>query len=211
MGRRNDTRERMVATTGRLLQRQGFQATGTNQILAESGAPRGSLYFHFPGGKEQLAAEALGRSGRELGARMAAVLDNSDDPGAALTRLAEMFAADLVNSGYRDGCPLATVALEASSASEAIRRTCEAVYDGWLRGLATRLQAWGAAPGDANSLACLVLSSLQGALLLARVQHDVSVLHDVARQVAGAVVAVTPAGPPPQPGRQETPTQRTPR
>ena len=58
------TRERMLDTTGRLLQHQGYAATGLNQVVAESQAPKGSLYFHFPGGKEQLAAEALERSGQ---------------------------------------------------------------------------------------------------------------------------------------------------
>ncbi|HEY8491429.1 MAG TPA: helix-turn-helix domain-containing protein, partial [Dehalococcoidia bacterium] len=66
MSRPTDSRQRMIRAMSRLMQRQGFHATGLNQVLAESGAPKGSLYFHFPGGKEQLAAEAVQASGDRL-------------------------------------------------------------------------------------------------------------------------------------------------
>src|SRR5271166_6270476 len=110
---RRGSRAAFVHTTGRLLRRQGYAATGLNEIVARSGAPKGSLYFHFPGGKEELAVAAMERAGEQLRASIAAILGSSEDLGEALGRLVEALAAALQASGYEDGCPIATVTLEA--------------------------------------------------------------------------------------------------
>ena len=59
MARQSDARQRMIKSTARLFRRQGFHGTGLQQVLEASGAPRGSLYFHFPGGKEEIGETAL--------------------------------------------------------------------------------------------------------------------------------------------------------
>src|SRR5215472_3687761 len=127
MARRTDTRQRMIDTAGRLFQRQGYHATGLNQVLTESGAPKGSLYFHFPAGKDQLAAESVARSGGELGERMAAVAAEAPDGPTAIVALGELFAESLVQSDFREGCPVATVALEAAADNDQIRGVCDGV------------------------------------------------------------------------------------
>lgn len=143
MARNNDTRERVLGTAAALFQRQGYSGTGLNQVLAESNAPKGSLYFHFPGGKEQLAAEAIARSGGELGERIAAVVRDAPGPRAALAGIAALFADNLVVSDFHGGCPVATVALEAAADSEPIRASCDLTYTAWLDGLALALSRWG--------------------------------------------------------------------
>lgn len=169
----------MLTITGQLLRRQGLRATGTTQILAESKAPRGSLYFHFPGGKEQLAAESLVRSGSELGARMSALLDAAEGPADAVTLLGELFAGELLESDFRDGCPIATVALEAASESAAIHDVCAAVYTAWERGLADRLRGWGVPEAIAGQHASLVFAAIQGALVIARVRRNAELVREV--------------------------------
>ncbi|XVQ81961.1 TetR/AcrR family transcriptional regulator [Microbispora siamensis] len=185
MTRRNDTRERVLRTAAGLFQRQGYNATGLNQVLAESRAPKGSLYFHFPEGKEQLAAEAVAIAGGELGERIAAAVAAAPGPAAAVVRIGELLAHNLEQSGFQEGCPVATVALEAAGDSEPIRSACDAAYASWLRGLADYLQGHGV--DEAEALADLVLSSLQGALLLARVRRDTGVIHSVTRRIGGLV------------------------
>jgi TetR/AcrR family transcriptional repressor of lmrAB and yxaGH operons len=192
MPRRTDTRALMVATAAHLLRRQGLHSTGTSQILAESNAPRGSLYFHFPEGKEQLAIEALALSGRELGERMSAELDAAPAIGDGIVRLGEMFARSLLASEFRDGCPIATTALEAAE-SVAIRTACATVYDAWSQGLSARLEVAGATAQDATRLAQLVLSSIQGALILARVQRDPDVVRQVTQDLAEMVTGLAPS------------------
>lgn len=140
---------------------QGYGSTGLNQVLAESGAPKGVLYFHFPDGKEQLAAESMALAGGELGAHMGAVFRQAPEPAAAIARLGDLFATELVNSGFREGCPVATVALDAADRSEPIREACNGVYRSWLERLATYLRGQGAGAAQASELASLVFASLQ--------------------------------------------------
>ena len=178
------TKQQMLDTAMTLFQRQGYHGTGLNQVLAESEAPRGSLYFHFPGGKEQLAAEAVAESGRQMCELIEAVLAQSDDPPAAVSAIIDSFVALLEESDFQRGCPVATVALEATVDSADVRSACDGAYGSWLRVLESRFADWGI-PGDrAGELAAVALSMLEGALLLARVQQDVTVLRTVGGQLA---------------------------
>src|SRR5690349_22796393 len=108
------SREAFLDATGVLLRRQGYAATGLNEIVARSGAPRGSLYFHFPGGKQELALAAMEATGEQLRAGIAALMSRPGGAAASLAGLIDALAAGLEASGYRDGCPIATVTLEAS-------------------------------------------------------------------------------------------------
>lgn len=173
-GRRPSSREAFVKTAGGLLRRQGYAGTGLNEIVARSGAPRGSLYFHFPGGKQELALAAMEQAGEELRAAIAAILGSSDELGEALERLLDGLAGGLERSGYRDGCPIATVTLETASDSEEVRLTAARIFDSWLRALEERLIAAGLAPEAATARALLVLSAIEGALILARARRDLA-------------------------------------
>ncbi|GAA0539491.1 TetR/AcrR family transcriptional regulator [Saccharopolyspora spinosporotrichia] len=179
----------MLDTAMELFQRQGYHATGLNQVLAESAAPRGSLYFHFPGGKQQLAAESVAVAGRRMGELIEAALDRADGPREAVSLVVDALAAILEGSDFQLGCPVATVALEASAASEDVRDACHGAYAAWLEALRVRFLRWGIAPERAGELATVALSMLEGALLLARVQRDVSALRTAAGQLAGLLEA----------------------
>jgi TetR/AcrR family transcriptional repressor of lmrAB and yxaGH operons len=187
MATRGHTRQRLLDTAGRLFQRQGYNATGMNQILAEGNAPKGSMYFHFPGGKEQLAAEATTQAAADMGERMSAVLSAAHTPAEALRRVAGELAQQLVESDFRDGCPLATVALEAAATSPAVRHSCRDGYRSWIDRLADRLHVDGRTPAAAGELAMVIVAGLEGALLLAKVNRDVTPLNTVAGHLAALV------------------------
>jgi TetR/AcrR family transcriptional regulator, lmrAB and yxaGH operons repressor len=165
-------KERMLATAAELLQRQGYHGTGLAEVLAESGAPRGSMYFHFPGGKEQLACEALRASGAQWKARIAKIVEETKEPSNVIVRVCKALADELEASDYRLGCPLATVALEAAGDSEKIRETCSDHFASWEVIVAKHLEAHGAHPEAAKVAATVTLASLEGALLLARVYRS---------------------------------------
>jgi TetR/AcrR family transcriptional regulator, lmrAB and yxaGH operons repressor len=178
------TRDAFIASTGRLLRRQGYAATGLNEIVGASGAPRGSLYFHFPGGKEQLAAAAMERAGEELRGAIAAVIASRPRAAESLGVLIDGLGTGLAASGFRDGCPIATVTLEAAGASETVRLAAERVFGSWLQTLEQGLKADGLDDEQAARRALLVLSAIEGALLLSRARRDLAPLEAVRDELA---------------------------
>src|SRR5690242_13146889 len=116
MPRTTDSRDRMIRTTAKLLRRQGYAATGWREVVATSKTPWGSQAHHFPGGKEQLAAEAIGRSGAAYERLLRGALADGK-PSDAVKAWCEVAAVELERSGWADGCPIATVALETAHTS----------------------------------------------------------------------------------------------
>ncbi len=183
MPRQTDTRQRMLRTAADLLRTQGYHATGLNQVLTESAAPKGSLYFHFPGGKEQLAGEALTLAGQELATTIATLLAEADDLAAGLDAVVDHLAEMLETSDFRRGCPVSTTALDAAADSEPIRQACAGGFDSWQRVLADHLTSHGVDPGRADELATTMLAAVEGALLLSKTRRDVTPLRVVGRQL----------------------------
>ena len=187
------TRARLTEAAATLLRRQGYHATALADVVTTAEAPRGSLYFHFPGGKEDLACAALADTGAAWRARLEGVIARAPDVASAITAVCDELAAELVATDFREGCPLATVALEAAGTSEAVRATVAASYDAWLASIAARVTALGAPPAVAGQLATFTLAAVEGALLLAKVQRSTAPLADVAAVLRGLVATI--AGP----------------
>ncbi len=162
------TRERILDATAELLRIRGYPGTGMKQVVAQAGAPLGSVYHFFPGGKEQLAAETLERSGAFYEDLVLAVFDGEDDVVEGTRAIFDGAAELLVQSGYEDACPIATVALEVASTSEPLRRAADRVFESWLRALSSRLVDAGVGPAAARSTAIAVIGLLEGAFLLSR-------------------------------------------
>jgi AcrR family transcriptional regulator len=163
-----DTKERILDSSGELFRRQGYMGTGVKQILAEAGAPFGSLYHFFPGGKAELGAETVRRSGLLYGL----LLGEFAGPEVELARgIREFFAGaaeTLVETDYADACPIATVALEVSSADEELRQACADVFAAWIEGGTERFAAEGLPRPRARALVIQMLAGLEGAFVLSR-------------------------------------------
>jgi TetR/AcrR family transcriptional repressor of lmrAB and yxaGH operons len=168
--RPRDTRRRMVVATSKLLQKQGFHGTGLNQILSEAEAPKGSMYFHFPGGKNQLAAEAIAASGdyleRVLNARQGASGLESVD--AYLVEVADW----LERTEFREGCPIATTALEVGATTPEIGDACDAAFEQLIGRLAEWLEADGFDAATAHDRATLTYAAIEGALTFAKAKRS---------------------------------------
>ncbi|MEV6426124.1 TetR/AcrR family transcriptional regulator [Nocardia sp. NPDC051463] len=182
-----DTKQRVLEAAADLFQRQGYNATGLNQVLAQSDAPKGSLYFHFPGGKEQLAVEAVALAGNRLGEDLRLALADAPDARTGILRIFDLLARNLESSQFQEGCPVATVALESAAESQPIRTACDGVYTRWMDGLVGYLRSQAVSSPQSERLGALILSSLQGALLLARVKHDVTWVQTVGTEMADLV------------------------
>ncbi|WP_407157299.1 TetR/AcrR family transcriptional regulator [Bradyrhizobium sp. STM 3557] len=177
MGKAADSKAKTLAAAAALFRRQGYQGTALQDILAAAGSPRGSLYFHFPKGKEEIGCSALTQSGETVRKTIAQAAESSEDAEAFLTRVIRGMATDLEKSNYRDGCPIATTALETSAQSEALGATSRTAFQKWELEIKRGLFRFGLSAGDADLVATLVLSQLEGALLLSRTYRSLEPLH----------------------------------
>ncbi|WP_304452993.1 TetR/AcrR family transcriptional regulator [Nocardiopsis sp. YSL2] len=162
------TRARLIGGARELLEAHGYAGTGLNQVLAASGAPRGSLYFHFPGGKDDLVTAALEAAGAEVGAALADLADEAPDAVALAQRMIDLFTDRMVGSDFTKGCPIAATAVDVAATNDRVHEVCTRVYSSWQRELALRLAAEGRDPGTADAQAWSALSLVEGAILLAR-------------------------------------------
>jgi AcrR family transcriptional regulator len=182
------TRERIVDASAELFRRQGYAATGVKQIVTEAQAPFGSLYHFFPGGKEELGAEAIRTSGALYELLIPAIFDPAPDLVTAVRMFFAGAAAHLEETDYEDACPIATVALEVSSSSETMRQACADVFNSWIE--AGTQRHTGAAIGQdrARELTIAMIAALEGAFVLARALRSTEPL-----AIAGEMMATTVA------------------
>lgn len=167
-----NTRERLVQAMSRALQQRGYHGIGLAELLAEAGAPKGVLYHHFPGGKQALAVAAIDATAAHIHASLDRLTAEQAPPLPVLAGWLQMAQAQLERSAYERGCPLATVALESTAADVALRDALARAFDG-IRVRLARLFARSGVPEDrAASLAALVVSSYEGALIQARVARS---------------------------------------
>lgn len=173
------SRDRMIASAARLFREHGYSGTGFRDVVADSGAPRGSIYHHFPGGKAELAQETV----RYAADVVAAVIDRAgDDPVAALQVTLAWWRATLEKTGYRAGCPVVAIAVEAHERPELLDAAADA-FAQWERLLAGSLRGAGVARGRAGRLAALAVAAIEGAVVRCRAARDTRALDDVGREL----------------------------
>lgn len=176
----NQTKTQIIETTSALLERQGYNATGLNQIVAESGAPKGSLYYYFPDGKEQIGAETLLWSGEHMAERIRAGLSQAEAAGEAVSLLAMSIADAIEDSKFQAGGPLTTVALETATSSERLNLACREAYSVMQSVFTEKFRDNGFEESRAVNLAGYVLAVFEGSILLCRVQHSGNPLRQAA-------------------------------
>lgn len=165
----------MIDTTVRQLQTRGYHGTGLGRIVEESGSPRGSLYFHFPGGKDELVVAALDRVGTEFTDLLDATAANTSARDA-LSVVFDTLAARLLESDFVAGCAVASVTVDAAADSPPLQQACAEVYDAWRAAL-ERLLTRDGIP-DAARRAGVLLSLIEGATTVARARGDVQPLRE---------------------------------
>jgi len=168
MAKATDSKWKTLAAAVKLFRQQGYHGTALQDILAAAGSPRGSLYFHFPGGKEEIGESALTLAGEAVRQGIVRAAEVSDSTEMFLTRVARAMAADLEKSDYQEGCPIATTALETSAQSEVLGEATSAAFRKWEIEISSGLERFGMTRDEADQVDTMVLSQLEGALLLAR-------------------------------------------
>jgi AcrR family transcriptional regulator len=170
-------RERMILSTALLIRERGARATSLDAILAHSRSPRGSVYHHFPGGREQLLREATAYSGEYVARKLER--DRGEHPLAALDALFDDYRANLQATDYRAGCPVVAVAVESSPDGPDLRDCTRDAFERWRRAIADGLAKHGIAAERADELALNAIASFEGALVLCRSYRDLEALERV--------------------------------
>jgi AcrR family transcriptional regulator len=189
VGRTSTTRARLVEKASELFRRQGYDGTGIKQILAAAEAPFGSLYHFFPGGKEELGAEAIKTSGAMYQQLIALIFDPAPDVATGVEHFFLGAAETLRQSDYADACPIATIALQIASTSEPLRKSTAAVFESWLAELEARFVAGGVPKAKVRPLSLATLGALEGAFVLARTLRTTQPV-----EIAGANMAALVRG-----------------
>ena len=160
MAKASDSKGKTLAAAAKLLRQQGYHGTALHDILAASGSPRGSLYFHFPKGKEEIGEAALMLSAEAVRQGIAKAAEASESAEIFLERMVRGMAADLERSDYKEGCPIATTALETSAQSEVLGAATRDVFQKWELEIKRALFRFGIPAGDADLAAtCLLYTS----------------------------------------------------
>lgn len=178
-------RERIVYAAAQSVRQRGVAATGLRGVVAEADAPRGSLQHYFPGGKEQLVGEALRWSGdyaADQVRRFAREL-RKPSPGSLFAAMAGQWRDEFRRRGFQRGCPLLAATADVAGTDASLRDTVRVGFDGWLAAVRQELRRMGVPTGRADSLAVLMISALEGAIVLARINQDVRPLTTVVRQL----------------------------
>ncbi|TVS17775.1 MAG: TetR/AcrR family transcriptional regulator [Gammaproteobacteria bacterium] len=184
MARRQKHRQPVIDASVTLFRRRGYAATGLNDIVEASGAPKGSLYHYFPGGKASIAVAAVEEAGRRVCETLRELAGGKGSAGTLIRAHAELLARWMASSGFKDGCPITTVLLELAPANRAVAEAGRKAYADRLAILRDRLVADGHSEDRAQRLASLCTSALQGALIESRVQRSGKPLEIAAQELA---------------------------
>ncbi|MER5887660.1 TetR/AcrR family transcriptional regulator [Streptomyces sp. NPDC001941] len=178
-------RERMVFSAAQLIRRDGVAATGMRDVVAHAGAPRGSLQHYFPGGKAQLVNEAVAWAGQYAARRVGRFVAALDErvPSALFAAMVAQWSDELRDTGSLLGCPVAAATVDWADCGESTRAAAADAFAAWRGPVAGALGEMGVPEERTEALATLMISALEGAILLARAERDVRALTTVAREL----------------------------
>ena len=177
---RGQVRQKMVEGATKVLARRGLHASAFSEVLAVTGASRGSIYHHFPGGKAELIEAVLDDYGSDTDDALQAL---HGQPLMAVVRGAlALWRERLINDDCESSCPVAAVTVAADSTR--LESECRAIFDQWTATLAGALASGGLkGAGQARALATLMMAAIQGGTVLARAQGGIEPYDTMARQI----------------------------
>lgn len=178
----NDTKQRMVETAAGLLQTGGLSAAAFTQVLAASGAARGAIYHHFPGGKTELARDAVEWTGRRVRAELAAI--EARDPQAVVTGFLTCVRPVVARAAAGVSCAVAAVTVESAQSQPTLTDAVLGAFQSWIDALYTQLRDVGAAEAAARSTAVLLITFLEGTQVLCRAAGSMTPFDDGAAALA---------------------------
>ncbi|MGE0219727.1 TetR/AcrR family transcriptional regulator [Mycolicibacterium sp.] len=178
------TREAILTAAAELMRHRGYAGVGMKDIAEASGAPIGSLYHHFRGGKVQIAREALVNSGAAYGLLIPMIVERHSDLGAAVEAAFIQAADDMAQTGFANMCPVGSVAAEIADTVEELRQTTGGIFESWIHGGAAYFVARGLDAALARDVTVALIGALEGGFLLARTLRSTEPLLAAGRALA---------------------------
>jgi AcrR family transcriptional regulator len=190
MPKRTDSKERMIVAARRLFREHGYLGTALSDVVTESAAPRGSVYFHFPGGKEELATEVALVHAADMIAHINRAAGATTTAGELIKAVIGRSRDELVSSNYHEGCAVAPIIIETTPTSVPLSDVARRGFQDTIAALTARLTEKGVPHDRAVELATNTVTSTQGSLILARVLRSPAPFDmAIAELVAGAQAA----------------------
>jgi TetR/AcrR family transcriptional repressor of lmrAB and yxaGH operons len=187
----SDAKDRMVMAALELLRQSGLTGAGVNQVVDASGAPKGSLYHYFPGGKDQLVVAALREADTLVGDGLRRVFDGDRPLGDKVRALFGATAQSMEQNDFTRGCPVAAVTVDLEPTTGELRQTCAGIFDAWRDIVADGLRE--VPKGQRREIADLLLAALEGAMILARARGTNDALVSTGDALATVLAARFPA------------------
>ena len=192
----SSTRERLIDATVSLMRVKGAAATGTKEIMDLAGAPRGSFYYHFPDGKDELVLAALERAAAATLLSLTEPLtDGAGNLGQQVRTIFTAIETDLVANDYAPGCAVAVTTVESASTFTHFQQAVSAMFTTWTSALTSRLSQRGLSPDRAAALSDAIVSATEGATILARAHRSPTPLRNAALILELAINAVVRESP----------------
>ena len=178
------TRESILTAAAELMRHKGYGAVGMKDIAQASGAPIGSLYHHFRGGKVQIAREALINAGAAYALLIPSIVDSYTDLGDAVDAVFTQAAEDMAGTGFANMCPVASVAAEIADTVEELREASATVFAGWVDGGSAYFTSRGIDASQAREVTLVLIGALEGGFVLARTLRSTEPLLAAGRALA---------------------------
>jgi len=187
------SRERILRAASDLFERSGYYGTGLNEIVRKGKAPKGSIYYHFPGGKEQIASEAVLLVSRTLAEQSGRNLAEKRTAAEAVESFVDKLSSFIMESGYRTGGSLAIVASETAATSSELNKSCQEAYQVIRESISDKLQERGLPRSRAEALSTTITAAVEGGIILSRTYHSRKPLQTIAALLGDLVRAADPS------------------
>ncbi len=179
----SDNREKFLLTASVLMEKQGYCGTGLNEILEKSGAPKGSLYYYFPDGKEQIASEVALRAGKIISGRIQERTRDQPEAGKAIHEFLYTVALRMEETQFHTGSTITMVAMESVTQSERINLACREAYGMIIGAFKDVLIQGGWEEAEAESIAEMIVAAVEGGIMLSRTYQSADYLRRVADHI----------------------------
>ena len=179
----SSAREKILKTASELMEKQGYHGTGLNEIIQKSGAPKGSLYYYFPDGKEQLASEAILEAGRIVSERFRERRAAEQNAAQAIRDFLYMVAQRMEETKFYTGSTMTMIALETVAKSKRINQACQQGYTMLIEAFRDKLISGGMDTTSAGDMAEMIIAAVEGGIILSRTYQDANHLRRIADHI----------------------------